>query len=486
MKCEDRSLESLQSEDLYSASHKATASKPIETSSNVCREFLRCVYMEEDDDKPLEMLFHRFVAPVLDKLTTEEIVIIPDGPLFTVPFAALRDPETGNFLCETKRLRLAPSLTTLKILQESSVGCTDLIGDPAVGEVIYRGIEREIYPLSGARDEAIEIGKLLGVEPLIGEKATKEAVLSKLQQGVCVIHFAAHGSARNGEIFLAPSKPSLSSTTTPEEKDYILTVKEAQESGIRAQLVVLSCCHSGRGDIKAEGVVGMTRAFLAARARAVIASLWAIDDQATKLFMVKFYSHLKKGESASRSLKQAMKDVRETDEYKEPMYWAAFFLIATSCLPGFNSRLNRYKALLVCERGRGRALRDLLSLKYNTTGKIPSNKKALELDDVKKVPSSVNSCIIFYDLHHIELTTRFWVISSRSSIFVYDEIAELEALEKIISNLSQDEETNIENLYLKHLVEDSFLHMNVREKMKCEDRSLESLQSEDDLYSASY
>ncbi|KXJ26294.1 hypothetical protein AC249_AIPGENE342 [Exaiptasia diaphana] len=104
---------------------------------------------------------------------------------------------------------------------------------------MYRGIKRDIYPLSGARDEAIEIGKLLGVEPLI-------AVLSKLQQGVCVIHFAAHGSARNGEIFLAPSKPSLSSTTTREEKDYILTMKEAQESGIRAELVVLSCCHSGR------------------------------------------------------------------------------------------------------------------------------------------------------------------------------------------------------------------------------------------------
>ena len=188
---------------------------------------------------------------------------------------------------------------------------------------MYRGIKRDIYPLQGARDEAIEIGNLLGVEPLVGEKATKEAVLSKLQHGVSVIHFAAHGSARNGEILLAP----LSRSTIPEENDFILTMKEAQDSGVRAQLVVLSCCHSGRGEIKAEGVVGMTRAFLAAGARAVVAALWAIDDLATKFFMLRFYSHLKNGKSASRSLQQAMKEMRETDMYKEPMYWSAFFLI---------------------------------------------------------------------------------------------------------------------------------------------------------------
>ena len=202
-----------------------------------------------------------------------------------------------------------------------------------MGEVMYRGIKRDIYPLSGARDEAIQIGKLLGIEPLIGVKATKEVVLSKLQHGVSVIHFAAHGSARNGEIFLAPFKPSSASTTTPEEKDYILTMQEAQASGVRAQLVVLSCCHSGRGEIKAEGVVGMTRAFLAAGARAVVATLWAIDDQATMLFMLKFYSHLKKGESASKSLQKAMNEMRETEEYKDPMYWAISQIKRSKTLP---------------------------------------------------------------------------------------------------------------------------------------------------------
>ena len=182
-----------------------------------------------------------------------------------------------------------------------------------------------VSDLPGAEKEAEEIGDLLGVQPLIRKQATKETVLEKLKQGVSVIHFAAHGSGKKGQIFLAPSKPSTNSSLA-EEKDYMLTIKEVQESGIRAQLVVLSCCHSGKGDIRAEGVVGIARAFLAAGARAVVASLWAIDDTATKFFMLKFYTHLKKGESASTSLQQAMKETREFG-YSEPKDWAGFFLI---------------------------------------------------------------------------------------------------------------------------------------------------------------
>ena len=127
-----------------------------------------------------------------------------------------------------------------------------------------------------------------------------------------------------GKILLAPCRPQR---RVPEEEDCMLTMKEVQESGVRAQLVVLSCCHSGGGKIRAEGVVGLTRAFLAAGARAVVASLWAIDDDATKELMLRFYTHLKGGESSSASLQHAMKEVRKIPRYSEPRYWAAFFLI---------------------------------------------------------------------------------------------------------------------------------------------------------------
>ncbi|KXJ05217.1 Tetratricopeptide repeat protein 28, partial [Exaiptasia diaphana] len=331
MKCEDRSMELLENEDLE-CDPSTNSSKLNESVLKCFRKVDRCIPDEEDDDvEPLDMLFLRLVSPMLHQLTHDEVIIIPDGSLFMVPFAALQDPETGKYLSETKRIRLAPSLTTLKLLQESSNDLHGesgalIIGNPSTGKVMYRGRPLVVSDLPGAEEEAVEIGELLGVHPLIGKQATKEVILERLKQGVSVIHFAAHGSERNGQIFLAPSKPSTNSCPA-EEKDCILTVKEAQESGIRAQLVVLSCCHSGKGDIRSEGVVGMARAFLAAGARAVVASLWAIDDTATKFFMMRFYSHLKEGESASASLQQAMKETRETGIYEKPMYWAGFFLI---------------------------------------------------------------------------------------------------------------------------------------------------------------
>jgi len=97
-------------------------------------------------------------------------------------------------------------------------------------------------------------------------------------------------------------------------------MKDVQESGARPQLVVLSCCHSGRGDVKADGVIGMIRAFMAAGARAVVASLWAIADDATMVFMEKFYNHSKQRKSEGESLQLAMKDMTEIPQYSEPRF----------------------------------------------------------------------------------------------------------------------------------------------------------------------
>ena len=88
-----------------------------------------------------------------------------------------------------------------------------------------------------------------------------------------------------GEIILSPNDAS---SETPREEDFLLTMADVLIAQSRAKLVVLSCCHSGQGEIKAEGVVGIARAFLGAGARAVIATLWAIDDAATLVFMEHF------------------------------------------------------------------------------------------------------------------------------------------------------------------------------------------------------
>ncbi|XP_068726936.1 tetratricopeptide repeat protein 28-like [Montipora capricornis] len=144
-------------------------------------------------------------------------------------------------------------------------------------------------------------------------------------KSVALIHIAAHGDDEFGEIILSPN-PDRSSQI-PEEKDYMLTMSDVHAVRLQAKLVVLSCCHSGQGEVKSEGVVGIARAFLCADARSVLVSLWAIDNEATLLFMKSFYQHLADEKRASLAVHHAMKSLRETKKYSAIKYWAPFVLI---------------------------------------------------------------------------------------------------------------------------------------------------------------
>ena len=317
--CEDRSL--------FSSSVSSLPSwKPSQDeSSTVLR------HREEDDETQeatsptLADLYNIIIAPVADLLQEPEIIIIPDGLLYPIPFAAVRD-DNGKYLSDTFKIRIVPSLTTLKLIQLCPTDCHSktgalIVGEPDVSVVYYQGKRRLLSALPGARKEAEMIGQLLGVQPLLGRDATKQAVLENIHS-VSLIHFAAHGDEKRGEIALSP----ISSRGTPHEEDYLLTMAEISQVRLTAKLVVLSCCHSASGQIRAEGVVGIARAFLASGARAVLAALWAISDKATMEFMNRFYEHLVHGEGASESLHQAMKSMRE-NRFSEVRQWAPFMLI---------------------------------------------------------------------------------------------------------------------------------------------------------------
>ena len=107
----------------------------------------------------------------------------------------------------------------------------------------------------------------------------------------------------------------------------MLLMADLEHKQIRPKLVVLSCCHSARGKITSDGVVGIARAFLGAGARSVLVALWAINDGATLYFMKKFYEHLTQGKSAGESLSEAMAAMRASGKYSDPRHWAPFVLI---------------------------------------------------------------------------------------------------------------------------------------------------------------
>ena len=274
----------------------------------------------------LKSFFDLIIAPVADLVHGNDLILVPEGPLCLVPYAALMNPKQ-EYLCESLKIRLIPSLTTLKLITDSPADFHNktgalLVGDPYLEEVLYKG--RKLCELPYAKKEVEMIGRILGTAPLIGKMATKGEVLKRLST-VALVHIAAHGKMDTGEIILAPNPAEESHH--PEEKDFLLTMADVLEAKLRARLVVLSCCHSAHGQIKAEGVVGIARAFLGAGARSILVSLWGIDDEATFQFMKHFYKELVKGRRVSEALNQAMKCMRESGEFREVKYWAPFVLI---------------------------------------------------------------------------------------------------------------------------------------------------------------
>ena len=248
-------------------------------------------------DRPsaLEKLYDVLLACAFHNQTAKDLIIVPDEGLHRVPFAALRD-DNNESLIEKHRIRVLPSLSIMKEI----FGCPSdyhnqkgavVVGDPDVGLVKLKERQEPVLlsRLQQANKEAREIAKMVGVKSLIGQDATKARFLEELDKAA-LVHIAAHGNPEAGEIAFAPPpekrKPIL------DEEDVVLTMAEVQNAKVRAKLVALSCCHSARGHIRAEGVIGIARAFLGAGARSVLASLWAIDDDATIEFMRSFYQHL--------------------------------------------------------------------------------------------------------------------------------------------------------------------------------------------------
>ena len=280
------------------------------------------------NNKSLRLFHDCVIAPIAHLLEGDELIIVPDGPLCLAPYAAFLDDKC-RYLSQSFRIRIVPSLTSLRLISNSaqdfhqSSGAL-LVGDPCVEEITNKQGERSLQPLPYARQEVTMIGEMLGVAPLTGKEATKDEVLRRIGSAA-LVHIAAHGDVKGGGIALAPNHSGTSKIL--EEKHFILKASDVQAAKLRARLVVLSCCHSAQGTVTPEGVVGIARAFLGAGARSVLVSLWAIDDEATLEFMKCFYHHLARGCSASVALNRGMEYLRESEKFNAVKFWAPFTLI---------------------------------------------------------------------------------------------------------------------------------------------------------------
>lgn len=274
-------------------------------------------------------LYEKIVRPVSGFLDpAKKLVIIPDKDLYFVPFAALQTSE-GRFLIQDFTISYSPSATIFVSASERLSGGSggsrsDLlsVGDPAFDREEYPGL----VDLVAAKTEAQDIAAMVPASKiLIGKDATKENLISALGKAR-ILHFAGHylpnpDSAANSKIILADA---------PGDSD----LKMSEIAGRRfpnLKLVVLSACDTGIEDVlNGEGLVGASRAFLAAGAPVVVASRWNVDSEATENLMVAFHRNwLQKGLDSASSLRQAQIEMIERPEsdYASPYFWAAFSVI---------------------------------------------------------------------------------------------------------------------------------------------------------------
>ena len=107
-----------------------------------------------------------------------------------------------------------------------------------------------------------------------------------------------------------------------------LTAEEISNMHLEnTELVVLSACESGLGDLSSDGVMGVQRAFKNAGVQTLIMSLWKVDDNATRLLMTYFYQHLLEGDSKRQAFDKAKAEVRKDSRYSNPHFWAAFIML---------------------------------------------------------------------------------------------------------------------------------------------------------------
>lgn len=293
--------------------------------------------------RTLEVLWDGLLGPVAGYLTTgEPLVLVPYREFTLTPFALLRDRQK-RWLIDNHALLMVPSLATLCILRERGVKQGTLpshvyvAGDPAVHARYL--LER----LPAARIEAQTVVQHLlkvGI-PADGIKLRLDKQAHKLSyqreaHGSDLVHLSCHAAlaepAYTSRLYFAPQ----------ETDDGLLLASEIADIGLNDALVFLSACETGQGRATADGVVGLGRAFLEAGARAVILSLWKVEDSATALLSDQFYRALLQGNkkpNAAEALRTAMLEVRADLEAgrviagngkpldAHPAYWAPFVIL---------------------------------------------------------------------------------------------------------------------------------------------------------------
>ncbi len=270
------------------------------------------------------------IRPYLD--VSQEVCLIPSKSLFYLPFAALIAPNGAPLLAEFT-VSYAPSaniflLCTENARRKSAVSNENLlsVGNPAFDRRDFA----ELSPLPDAENEAQEIAGFYAETRLLLSRQATEKAFRQAMKNADIVHFAGHyvpvsDVPLSSFLLLAPNENAPEN----ERDNGVLTNSELiGEKLPRVKLVVLSACQTGVEHFyNGEGLIGLSRTFLAAGAPLVVASQWSVETEATAELMKRFhYFRRREKTSSAAALRRAQLEMRNAPDgrFRHPVFWASF------------------------------------------------------------------------------------------------------------------------------------------------------------------
>lgn len=265
--------------------------------------------------QPLAAWYEQLLAPVQDLLQQyQRLIISPDGPLAHLPFQALYNSQAGRYLIETHEVSRTPSATAWLLGgkgQQTAEQTNGVVLAYADGVLHHTTKEVEaitaVYPNFSVYE---------------GDETTLQLLQSEEVRSAEIIHMASHAVFRR-------DNPYFSYVALANGRLGMLDILNTR---LKARLVVLSACETGRGLPRGGEYLGLAHAFLLANVRSVIATHWSVDDVATSRFMKIFYHGLANGRAPGDALRYAQLTFlsSSSSHLHHPYYWSPFFLLGVS------------------------------------------------------------------------------------------------------------------------------------------------------------
>lgn len=267
-------------------------------------------------------LYDVLIRPLnLDRF--DHVTFVPDRSIATLPLAMLYDRQRKRFLVEDVVMATAPSATVALQMPATSVPLQSMliVSEPAMEESLTATLPR----LPGASREAATLAARVPSSKVLERGDATPARILEGARSAAVVHFAGHTLDSPFEA------PALVCAPDAATRDGLLRVSAIQsETFPRLRLVVLAACNTSVGETTSEGTMSLARAFIAAGANGVVASLWPVTDDAYASFWRVFYEGLARGGTPAEALRHAQLALLRHPRFNSPEFWAGFEFVGSA------------------------------------------------------------------------------------------------------------------------------------------------------------